>query len=91
MIVTANSEGEVPYEHCLTTYADLTVKNISMTTTSSGGAYSWANAVVLGTDGLKLVLDGCSFTMLGWGMIESYINDGKIFVKKLYSSKCYSI
>jgi len=81
LIVTANAEGEVPYANCMTTYADLVVKNISMTTTSSDGAYSWANAVILGTDGLKLVLDGCSFTMLGWGMIESYINDGKIFVK----------
>ncbi|MBN2281710.1 MAG: T9SS type A sorting domain-containing protein [Candidatus Marinimicrobia bacterium] len=80
LIVTANAEGEVPYEHCLTTYADLTVKNIAMTTTSADGSYSWANAIVLGTDGLKLVLDGCSFTLLGWGMVEAYINDGKIFV-----------
>ncbi len=81
LIVTANEEGEVPYANCVTSYADLTLKNITMTTTSSDGTYSWANAVILGTDGIRLTLDGCVFTMLGWGMIEAYINDGSIFVK----------
>ncbi len=81
LIVTTDSEGEVPYANNITTYADLTLKNIAMTTTSVDGIYSWANAIILSQDGLTLTMDGCVFTMIGWGMIEAYTKDTKIFVK----------
>ncbi len=80
LLITVNEEGDVPYVDCMITYADLTVKNIAMTTTSQDGNYSWANAVLLANDGLTLKLEGCVFTMLGWGMIECQVSDSKIYI-----------
>jgi hypothetical protein len=79
IIVTADDEGSVPYAHCIETFADLTVKNIAFSTTSTDGGYSWANAILLHTDGLRIVLDGCHFTLTGWGILEAAV-DNTVFV-----------
>jgi hypothetical protein len=75
IIITADDQGEVPYEHCITTFADLTVKNIAFTTTSIEGDYSWANAILVQKDSLRIVLENCYFELIGWGMIEAPVNN----------------
>jgi len=75
IIITTNDEGEVPYEHCITTFANLTIKNIAFTTTSIEEGYSWANAILLQADDLKIVLENCYFELIGWGMIEAVVNN----------------
>jgi hypothetical protein len=79
IMVTTDDVGETPYAHCIETFADLTVKNIAFSTTSMDGAYSWANAILLNSDGLRIVLEGCHFTLTGWGIIEANV-DNSVFV-----------
>jgi len=75
LIITANDAGEIPYEHCITTFADLTIKNIAFSTTSIENGYSWANAILLQADDLRIVLENCYFELIGWGMIEAAVNN----------------
>lgn len=84
LILTTDDAGEVPYEHCITAFADLTVKNIAFTTITIEGDYSWANAILLQADGLRIDLENCYFEFIGWGMIEAAVNDSKIFLDECY-------
>ncbi|MBA7607185.1 hypothetical protein ES703_14343 [subsurface metagenome] len=79
IMVANNDEGWAPYEHCITTFADLTVKNIAFSTTSVEGSYTWANAILLQSDGLRIVLEGCHFTLTGWGILEAAV-DNTVFI-----------
>jgi hypothetical protein len=79
IMVANNDEGWAPYAHCIETFADLTVKNIAFSTTSVEGSYTWANAILLHTDGLRIVLDGCHFTLTGWGILEAAV-DNTVFI-----------
>jgi len=79
LLITTDDEGGTPYEHCITTFADLTVRNIAFNTTTVEGSYSWANAILLQADDLKIVLEGCHFTLIGWGMIEADV-DNTVFI-----------
>lgn len=88
IMVTVDDEGSVPYAHCLATFADLTVKNIAFSTTSVEGGYSWANAILLESDGLKIVLEGCHFTLTGWGIIEANVDNTVFIVDKCHIRNC---
>ncbi len=74
IIITANDEGEVPEEYIIITYANLTLKNIAFSTTSIEGDYSWANAVLVQKDSLRIKMENCYFELIGWGMIEAPVN-----------------
>lgn len=84
IILTVDDAGEAPYEHCITTFADLTVKNIAFSTTTVDGAYSWANVILLQSDGLRLVLEGCHFELSGWGMLEANVNNTVFIINKCH-------
>jgi hypothetical protein len=84
LILTTNDAGEVPYEHCITTFANLTVKNIAFTTITINGDYSWANAILLQADGLRIELENCYFEFIGWGMIEAAVNNTTFILDKCY-------
>jgi hypothetical protein len=84
ILITTNDEGEVPYEYCLTTFADLTVKNIAFSTITAEGDYSWANAILLQADGLRIDLEGCYFEFIGWGMIEAAVDNSILILNKCY-------
>ncbi len=75
LLITTDDAGEIPYEHCFTTFADLTLKNIAMKTISIENGYSWANAILLQSDDLRIVLENCYFELIGWGMIEAAVNN----------------
>ncbi|MGD8779763.1 MAG: T9SS type A sorting domain-containing protein [Ignavibacteria bacterium] len=79
IILTTDDAGEVPYEYCLTTFADLTVKNIAFTTITIDGDYSWANAILLQSDNLRIELENCYFELIGFGMIEASV-DNTVFI-----------
>jgi hypothetical protein len=82
IIITSNDAGEVPYENCITTFANLTVKNIAFTTTSIDETYSWADCILLQADNLRIVMEGCIFELLGWGMIEAYTQNNTFIFDK---------
>lgn len=82
LILTKDDQGEVPYEHCITIFADLTMKNIAMTTTTIENEYSWANAILLQADSLKLVLENCYFELIGWGMIEAPVKNTVVIMDR---------
>lgn len=82
ILITTDDAGEAPYEHCITTFADLTVKNIAFSTTTIEGAYSWANIILLQADGLKIVMEGCIFELSGWGMIEAAVDNSVFYLNK---------
>lgn len=75
IMLTTDDQGAAPYEHCITTFADLTVKNIAFSSMTADYGYSWANAILLQADGLTIHLEGCHFTLTGWGMIEANVNN----------------
>jgi len=79
ILITADDEGGTPYEHCITTFADLTVKNIAFSTTTIDESYSWANTILLQSDGLRIVLEGCHFELTGWGILEAAV-DNTVFI-----------
>jgi len=84
IILTQDDAGETPYEHCITTFADLTVKNIAFTTTTIDESYSWANAILLQSDGLRIKLVGCHFELIGWGMIEAAVDNTVLILDKCH-------
>ncbi len=79
ILLTTDDAGETPYEHCITTFANLTIKNVAFTTTTIDESYSWANAILLQKDGLRIHLEGCYFELIGWGMLESAV-DNTVFI-----------
>ena len=79
ILITQDDAGETPYEHCITTFADLTVKNIAFSTTAIDESYSWANVILLQSDGLRINLVGCYFELSGWGMLEAAV-DNTVFI-----------
>jgi hypothetical protein len=84
ILITADDAGEIPYEHCITTFADLTIKNIAFTTTSIDESYSWANAILLQSDGLRIKLEGCHFELIGWGMLEAAVENTVFILDKCH-------
>jgi len=89
LIITTNDEGEYPYEHCLSTFADLTVKNIAFSTTSLDySAYTWANAIFVGTEGVRVDIIGCHFNLTGWGIIEATQQNCKLFMSQSHIRNC---
>ncbi|MFO7447162.1 MAG: T9SS type A sorting domain-containing protein [Ignavibacteriaceae bacterium] len=84
LLLTKTDEGEVPYEHCITTFANLTVKNIAFSTITVEGDYSWANAILLQADGLRIQLENCHFEFIGWGMIEAAVDNTTFIIDKCY-------
>ena len=83
-LVTTDDQGEVPEEPVIYAYADVTCKNIAFSTITVDGEYSWANAIVLQQDNLRIRCEGCYFELIGWGMIEA---DG-IEHTNLFFDKC---
>jgi len=79
ILITTDDAGETPYEHCITTFANLTVKNIAFSTTTIDESYSWANTILLQSDGLRIELVGCHFELTGWGMLEAAV-DNTVFI-----------
>ena len=71
ILITQDDQGEVPEEAIITTFADLTCKNIAFSTITVDNQYSWANAIVLQKDSLRIELDGCYFELIGWAFIEA--------------------
>jgi len=84
IIITTDDEGGVPYEHCITTWADITVKNIAFSTTTQDEGYSWANVIKLHAPNKRIVLQGCHFTLAGWGMLEAYVDGTKYYVDRCH-------
>ena len=84
LLITTDDEGGTPYEHAITTFADLTVKNIAFNSTTIEGSYSWANSILLQQDGLRIVLEGCHFTLTGWGIIEAYVANTVFILDKCH-------
>ena len=84
IIITTDDAGEVPYEHCITTFADLTIKNIAFSTTTVEEGYSWANTILLQSDGLTIDLEGCIFELTGWGMIEAVVENTTFILNKCH-------
>jgi len=73
ILLALDDAGEAPEAPCISTFADLTIKNIAFSTTTVEEAYSWANVIVLQSDGLTIDLEGCIFELSGWGMIEASV------------------
>ncbi len=82
IIITTDDQGSVPYEHCITTFADLTIKNIAFSTTTIENSYSWANVILLQSDDLTITLEGCIFELTGWGMIEAAVENTTFILDK---------
>ncbi len=70
-LVTKDDAGEVPEEPVIYAFANVTCKNIAMSTITVDGEYSWGNAIVLQKDNLRIECDNCYFELIGWGMIEA--------------------
>ena len=81
ILATPNDQGGFPDDDwwCISTFADLTVKNIAFSTITPDGEYSWGNAINLAADGLRLELDNCYFEFVGWGMVAAYV-DHSVFI-----------
>lgn len=70
-LVQPNDDGSVPEEAVITTFANLTCKNLEFCTITTDNQYSWGNAIYLQKDGLRLELDSCYFDLIGWAFIEA--------------------
>ncbi len=70
-LVTQDDQGNVPEEAIITTFANLTCKNIAFSTITADNQYSWANAIVLQKDSLRIECDNCYFELIGWAFIEA--------------------
>ncbi len=70
-LVTPDDQGNVPEEAVITTFANLTCKNIAFSTITADNQYSWANAIVLQKDNLRIECDNCYFELIGWTFIEA--------------------
>jgi Secretion system C-terminal sorting domain len=70
-LVQPNDDGSVPEEAVITSFADLTFKNLEFCTITTDNQYSWGNAIYLQKDGLRLELDSCYFDLVGWAFIEA--------------------
>lgn len=84
IIITTDAEGGVPYEHCITTWNDITCKNIAFSTTTQDEGYSWANIIKLHAENKRIVLEGCHFTVSGWGLLEAYVDGVKYYIDKCH-------
>jgi hypothetical protein len=84
IIITTNDAGELPEDYCITTFANLTIKNIAFSTTSIEGDYSWANAILLQADGLRIELENCYFELTGWGMVEAVVNNTVLILNRCH-------
>jgi len=80
IIITTDAEGGLPYAHCITTWNDITCKNIAFSTTTQDEGYSWANIIKLHAPNKRIILEGCHFTVSGWGLLEAYVDDVKYYI-----------
>ena len=76
ILCTPNDQGGFPEDDwcVISTFADLTIKNIAINMLTPDGEYSWGNAINIAADGLRLELDNCYFEFVGWGMIVAYVD-----------------
>ncbi|MFO7888849.1 MAG: T9SS type A sorting domain-containing protein [bacterium] len=84
IIITTDAEGGVPYAHCITTWNDITCKNIAFSTTTQDEGYSWANIIKLHAENKRIVMEGCHFTVSGWGLLEAYVDGVKFYIDKCH-------
>lgn len=82
IILIKDDEGNAPYAHCITTFANLTIRNIAFSTTTPENEYSWANVINLVNHSTKLVMEGCIFELSGWGMIEATVQNSVIIADR---------
>lgn len=81
-LVQPASDGSVPEEAVITTFANLTCKNLEFCTITSDNQYSWGNGIYIQKDGLRIELDSCYFDLCGWAFLEAdYINHTSLIIR----------
>jgi len=79
IMLTTNEEGGIPWDqHIMEAHDNVTLKNIAFSTTTKDMGYNWANLVHLVSPDKKIVMEGCHVTLLGWGILQAYV-DGTNF------------
>jgi Secretion system C-terminal sorting domain len=81
-IIVPDDQGQVDEADIINAYANVTCKNIAFSSITTDNQYSWANAIILEKDSLRVEFDDCYFELLGWAFIEADgVNHTRLIVR----------